>query len=967
MARILSALFVMVLGLALATPAAAQNNDTPAPEPPAETADEDPQPQPQPQPEPEPLPEMPQAPVVREDVPAIEANLEDSRQRREAAVEELNRAAAALNEARDDPETTEERLAELKAVVEQLEARVEALAEEIERRTALLEAARVGPTRAQLTARREYDELVARAERVARDLVIGARQEDGEVEGAYARRIREAEEELARIHQLSMRYENFDFSGSRVYQRLSEIERLEYEMRWADQRYELALREYELLRDEVFVAYREYEQRAHVGMRALERARTELWPQFANTPAAALELPGLPLPPTSRDTEAPTVTRMMQNIENRLRRRSGTAPGEHPLTIRKLQGRLQQAQVRISDRQDFRETLAREAERLKDIIAQTDAAEAEREVRPSRIEMEEYQRLGLDIQELEDELRRLRYQLDRMGAERAAREASLADRLRDQRAAETEAEEYRQRENELNERWDDGSESWRAMSQFERRLKPHILLFIVGEGLAAREERLNSARRERRQVESEMDLEERRAERLQARISEIESTLLPELETRYYRAIATTIGVRAIKVIGVLLVAWLLLWLIKFGGSPLIERIVRRADGKDEFSADAQQRTRTLMTVFMTTAKVVVWITAIMFAIAQFDVDYGPLLVAAGGVSLAVGFGAQTLVRDFFAGFFILLEGQFSIGDVVDLNGKIGTVENLNLRTTVLRSLDGSVHTVPNGEITRTTNMTKQWSRAVVDIGVAYEENTDDIAAIMEAVASEMREDEAWGHKLIEWFMSGLQELGDSGVTMRILLKSRAGEQWGVAREYRRRVKLKFDELGVEIPWPQRVVSYKSYADQDEKTRSNAERGKKARILRYTRRARGEITEEEAALANMSIEERDRAQSLANAKTERAMASAEASGEDAVDVARGKRETAEEQGELSDAERLAHQLAKKQIKERTRMLTPEELKERNIDPELLDETDKAPPETPEEDKKQPDEDEEQSDDKSKPS
>src|SRR5690606_1729131 len=123
-------------------------------------------------------------------------------------------------------------------------------------------------------------------------------------------------------------------------------------------------------------------------------------------------------------------------------------------------------------------------------------------------------------------------------------------------------------------------------------------------------------------------------------------------------------------------------------------------------------------TVFMTTVRLVVYITAIMFAVAQFDVDYGPLLVAAGGISLAVGFGAQTLVKDFFAGFFILLEGQFSIGDVVEVNGKTGTVENLNLRTTVVRSLNGDVHTIPNGQIATTTNMTKLWSRTIVDIGV---------------------------------------------------------------------------------------------------------------------------------------------------------------------------------------------------------------------------------------------------------
>jgi small conductance mechanosensitive channel len=305
----------------------------------------------------------------------------------------------------------------------------------------------------------------------------------------------------------------------------------------------------------------------------------------------------------------------------------------------------------------------------------------------------------------------------------------------------------------------------------------------------------------------------------------------------------------------VIAVAWVLLFLIRRIGGRALERIIRKAEGREGEEAYSRQRSRTLFTVFLTTVRVIVWVLAIMFALSQFDVDYGPLLVAAGGVSLAVGFGAQSLVKDFFAGFFILLEGQFSIGDVVQINDKQGTVENLNLRTTVIRSLDGTVHTIPNGEITLTSNMTKLWSRAVLEIGVAYEENTDDVMALLEALGREMKQDEVWGNKVQEVVLQGVDSFGDNSVNIRVLLKTRAGEQWGAAREYRRRVKQKFDEFRVEIPWPQRVVSYKTEATE------GMARRERAKLLRYVRKMRGEKVDE--AEAAMSVEERDRAATLA--------------------------------------------------------------------------------------------------------
>jgi moderate conductance mechanosensitive channel len=739
-----------------------------------------------------------------------------------------------------------------------------------------------------LHARREYDRLYTLAERVLTELIANPRQEEGVTEGILARAIRRAEEDQETAAQLAARAENLDFSRNRVYERLSELEKLEYELRWAVQRRKLAIDEYDHLVEGVFAAYQRYEERAHEGLRAARAAR-ELYPRFAGTSAERDPQPARP--PQGLDG-------LIAEIELRLQRRQGEAPAEHMRITPRWDGRLRAIQRMIDDREDFLEVLEQQTEQLKEALAaQTGVAPSEESV--SGQGLAEYQKLGARMEELERELVRARAQLEQARAESTARQAVVEAKLAIERDVEAQLEETRARFEELERpfRLADGEEG--AAGAQERLYVPRIRLFLLNELQEAQEERLASARRDTRQARTEHDIASRRVELLGARISEIEDELLPDTRGRYYAAIAATAGMRAIKVVIVFVVAWLVILFLRTVIAPLFERMVRRAQPRAELSADDHQRARTLVSVFMTTARVVVYITALMFAIAQFDVDYGPLLVAAGGVSLAVGFGAQTLVRDFFAGFFILLEGQFSIGDVVDLNGKIGTVENLNLRTTVLRSLDGSVHTIPNGEITRTTNMTKLWSRAVVDVGVAYEENTDDIAAIMDVVAREMQADENWGNKLVEHFVSGVQELADSGVVMRILLKTRAGEQWGAAREYRRRLKLRFDELGVEIPWPQRVVSYKSYADLDDKAREQLGRAKKARILRYVRAGRGELTPEEEALASRSIEERDRADTIARQQAEQARLQSEDAGE------QDPPEQASGESEPTDAERRA--------------------------------------------------------------
>lgn len=854
-----------------------------------------------------PLPAVPSAPYVQEHQAAIQAHIDANNAAIAATQDELNKALEALKSealSEADRSRLQAEATRLTTLLDNLRAKAEALDKAIK-------AARTGPTQEQLDARLEYDRLVALGQRALQDLIAEPKLEDKQAEGSYARAIREAEEELARITKLAADASEHDIQKSRVYERMSDLDKLDYELRWADQRLKLSIDTYDHIVSHVFPAYIGYEERAHEGLRALRTARDELHARFAGTPAEALEINGLPQPRTE-------LNRLLTEIELRLNRRKGLDPSSQRYRISTHEGRLRAVQEEIDVREDFRDRLELEAERLRDLAAAEAGkppADSTAE-QPAEEELSEYQKLGKRIEELERNTRDFRKQIESMATEREDLQRVVQDKQETEKLVARQVQETGDTLATVEARYvvpEGASEEQRRQINQEAALYlPSLLLFTLEQTLEAQNERLGAAKRDTRNAATQVELLDKRSQRLSERINEIENNVLPELRNEYYGAIGETVGWRALKVVIVFALAWLVIWLIKVLGTPLIERIVRRADDKSEFSADEQQRARTLMTVFMTTARLVVYVTAIMFAVAQFDVDYGPLLVAAGGVSLAVGFGAQSLVKDFFSGFFILLEGQFSIGDVVEINGKVGTVENLNLRTTVIRSLNGDVHTIPNGQINNTTNMTKLWSRTIVDIGVAYEENTDDVSAVLDAVAREMREDEAWGRKVLDHVVMGVLALADSAVTIRVLLKTRAGEQWGASREYQRRVKLKFDELGIEIPWPQRVVTQKSAPATNEEAEQLARR-KRAGLLRYLRKSRGEAIEEEAALAGMSVEERDRAATLAKRDAEIAREQAKEAGGNANTIALTRKDEAAEEN-LSDAERLARKIAAEEVK-----------------------------------------------------
>ncbi len=219
-----------------------------------------------------------------------------------------------------------------------------------------------------------------------------------------------------------------------------------------------------------------------------------------------------------------------------------------------------------------------------------------------------------------------------------------------------------------------------------------------------------------------------------------------------------------------------------------------------------RSRVTTLTSVLRTLALVGLWSVVVVICLSQLGYDVRPILAGAGIVGLAVGFGAQHLVRDVIAGFFLVLEDQVRVGDVAVVNGTGGLVETVTFRTIVLRDLAGTVHIFPNGSVTTLANMTKDWSGYVVDVEVGYQEDPDRIVALMRRVFEELRRDPTHGPLIIEPIeIFGVDAFKDSTVVIKARLKTVPIQQWSVGREYRRRLLLAFVAEGVEFPAP-RVV-----------------------------------------------------------------------------------------------------------------------------------------------------------------
>jgi small-conductance mechanosensitive channel len=251
----------------------------------------------------------------------------------------------------------------------------------------------------------------------------------------------------------------------------------------------------------------------------------------------------------------------------------------------------------------------------------------------------------------------------------------------------------------------------------------------------------------------------------------------------------------------IILIAVLTLILIKVV-KVLSHRLVALF-AKQQEDVETIKRAKTLASVVRNLATVVIMVVAIITVLGQLGVQIGPVLAAAGIVGLAVGFGAQTLVKDVINGFFILLEDQIRVGDVVQVAGQGGVVEKVNLKMIVLRDLAGNVHYVPNGSIDLVTNMTKDYSRYVFDVGVAYREDVDEVIQIIREVDEKLRSDPDFGPDILEPMeILGLDQFADSAIVIKARTKTRPIQQWRVAREFNRRLKRRFDEKNIEIPFP---------------------------------------------------------------------------------------------------------------------------------------------------------------------
>lgn len=259
----------------------------------------------------------------------------------------------------------------------------------------------------------------------------------------------------------------------------------------------------------------------------------------------------------------------------------------------------------------------------------------------------------------------------------------------------------------------------------------------------------------------------------------------------------------SIPILLIIIAAWVARRVLKIA----LLRFEKRLQQKGVVPSEREKRAKTLGGIASTTISAIIYVVAVMMIITECGVNIGPLLAGAGIAGLAIGFGAQTLVKDVISGFFLLMEDQIRVGDVAQIAGIGGLVESINLRTTRLRDLEGKVHIIPNGSITVATNFTKDWSRALVDIGVAYKENVDTVITVLKEVGENLRSDPAFKEVILEpMTVLGLDSFGDSSVNIRLFFKTLPIKQWDVAREFRKRVKKAFDEKGIEIPFPHRTL-----------------------------------------------------------------------------------------------------------------------------------------------------------------
>ncbi len=284
------------------------------------------------------------------------------------------------------------------------------------------------------------------------------------------------------------------------------------------------------------------------------------------------------------------------------------------------------------------------------------------------------------------------------------------------------------------------------------------------------------------------------------------------------KAIATWLTTSGIKIIGILVVLIALSQMSKW----IVRWMERFVPEKDPLQAsEAKKRAQTLGNILRHALLIFLSFIAILMILGELGIELGPLLATAGIGALAIGFGAQSLVKDVISGFFIILENQYRIGDAIEVAGVSGLVESLSLRRTVLRDLEGRVHTIPNGEIKVVSNLSKEWSRSVIDVGISYKEDIDRVIDLLSEIGRELEAEEPYRSAILEPLqILGVERFGESQLVIRVMVKTAPLKQWEVGRELRRRIKNRFDEKGIQIPFPHRMLFW---GDKDKSENSKCQ------------------------------------------------------------------------------------------------------------------------------------------------
>jgi len=321
--------------------------------------------------------------------------------------------------------------------------------------------------------------------------------------------------------------------------------------------------------------------------------------------------------------------------------------------------------------------------------------------------------------------------------------------------------------------------------------------------LASLDERVAGLEAARKRIAERLAAAERTVESTRRRVEFLQSPLAPHRMLRWLLGAAP----RILLVLGVLTGAWLLV-------RTLTRRVVNGLVGRSSYGSEEerQERVETLRRAVQSGLAILIVIVGALLVLPEFGLDVTVLLGGAAVLSLAIAFGAQNLVKDYFYGLMILMENQYRVGNVIRIGNIAGLVEDVTLRMTTLRDLEGVAHFIPHGQISTVSNLTHGWSRVVLDVGVAYKENVDRVMAVLMEVARGMRGDPEFGPLIVdEPEMLGVDAFADSAVIIKLLVRTRPLKQWIVKRELLRRVKNRFDELGIEIPFPHRTVYHRAF------------------------------------------------------------------------------------------------------------------------------------------------------------